>query len=377
MQIPVADVPVEARRIAAQHLESLRGTEIMNGMEDAHLSGKVVPIHRPDIKEVAYYEFTVVGGDPGRARLILTRGFEALGSAAAKKTLRAADKEAKGEAGAQAPGARVIGFIVVSNGRHDFPVAHWSLDRLPPSRRALLKPGCDCGPEAAEGGEPKRVYKLDALTYVAEGAGGTLLGQTGQLPPLVRGLPHSLSKSAGNIASARAEPVRPSATDEDASGAAHQVEESKDERPEMKFEDEGGWKALKDQYADAFGPFLDMLQARAARSWEIEDLIRKFGEGIFAGTTHRAALLGEAALEVRGEGARLVEPRVEENPSGPPTLVLQARAAPVGKEMGFDVLLKYATGEKEVLRFFVVSRDVPSNSRAERTGGGCDCRGEG
>ena len=29
MLIPVKDVPLEVRRVAAQHLESLRGTELM------------------------------------------------------------------------------------------------------------------------------------------------------------------------------------------------------------------------------------------------------------------------------------------------------------------------------------------------------------
>lgn len=377
MQIPLSDVPIEARRIAAQHLESLRGTELIQGMDDARLGDQVVPIHRPDLKDVAYYEFSVVGGDPGRTRLVLTRGYEVLEAAAVKKAVLSADKETKAGSKEAGAAARVIGFIVVSNGRHDFPVAHWSMDRQPPSRQVLTKPGCDCDEEEATGGKPARLYKLDALSYAAEDSKGALVGQTGQLPPLVRGLPHSLARFAGNIASAEANPVRSAESDKDASDATHDVKTSKDDRPELKFEDEGGWKALKSRYADAFGPFLDHLKARAARLWEIEDLVEEFGEGIVTGTAHRVALLGEAAVEIRGDGARLVEPSIEENPAGPPSLVLRARPAAVKQESGFEVALRYRGGEKETLRFFVVSRDVPSNSRAARTGKGCNCEGEG
>lgn len=37
MRMSIKDVPLPVRRLAAQHLESLRGTELMNGMEDARL----------------------------------------------------------------------------------------------------------------------------------------------------------------------------------------------------------------------------------------------------------------------------------------------------------------------------------------------------
>jgi hypothetical protein len=33
----------------------------------------------------------------------------------------------------------------------------------------------------------------------------------------------------------------------------------------------------------------------------------------------------------------------------------------------FDVLIKYGNGESEKLRFFVVSRNVPSNIKAEQS----------
>jgi hypothetical protein len=47
-------------------------------------------------------------------------------------------------------------------------------------------------------------------------------------------------------------------------------------------------------------------------------------------------------------------------------LILRAADVTVDKEMDLDLLVKYANGESEKLHFFVVSRNVPSNTKAER-----------
>ena len=256
-----------------------------------------------------------------------------------------------------ASSAQPIGFIIASNGRHDFPIAHWSLNRLPPSLQVV---GDQREPRT---GEPKRLYRLDALSYVAEGENGEILGQSGQIPAPIRGLPHNLSRYAGQIASSIARVLRPERTDELAERAEHQVEHSKHKPPALTRGDEGGWEALKASYADSFGPLLDQLRNRAAKTWEIEDAIRKFGEGIITGTMHRAALLGEACVELVGDGSKYVRATVEEN--GPPALVLTAEAVSLPHEMDFDAIIAYQDGERERLPFFVVSRDVPSNIKAE------------
>lgn len=362
MRIPITDVPLQVRRVAAQHLESLRGTEMMTGAEDAHLETYAVPIYRPDIDGIAYYEFTVVGG--GQGRPLLTRGYIPVSEAAPRKTRRKLSTEE--EATARSTGGRVIGFIVASNGRHDFPVAHWSLDRLPPSQQIATDPRTDCAPDEGRAAGAARLYRLDALAYAAENAGGELVGQSGQLPGLLSGLPHSLDRFAGQIEFASARPLSAGRDDSDAQHARHEVERSAHEPPALKRSDEGGWKAFKERYADAFGPFLDHLRSRAARTWELDDLIRKSGEGILAGTSHRVALLGEAAVELEGEGARYVVPTIDENPSGPPSLVLHVRPVSLQQEVDLDVVVRYRSGEHERLRFFVVSTDVPSNVRAEQ-----------
>lgn len=364
MRIPLKEVPIEVRRLAAQHLESLRGTELMNDA-DARLATYAIPIYRPDIKEVAYYEFTVIGNGAtnGGLKLIQTRGFTStLDLNPRSKSVKVAKKDLSAQESTVEP---AIGFIIASNGRHDFPVSHWSLDRLPPSQQVTMD--LRGGSDAKQDSKAARLYKLDTLAYVAENEKGELVGQSGQLPGLLSGLPHALDQYAGQIASSSARPLRAERDDSKADSAGHEVERSKDEPPNLKMSEEGGWTAFKEGYTNAFGPLLDHLRKRAARTWDIEDLIRKFGEGIIAGTALRVALLAEATVELTGEGAKYVEPTVEENAAGPTCLVLRARDVTLQQEADLDLIIRYGNGEAEKLRFFVVSRDVPSNVKAEQS----------
>lgn len=216
MRMSMKGVPLPVQRLAAQHLEWLRGTEPMNGMEDARLADTAVPIHRPDIDGVAYSGFAAMGG----------RG------------------------AGTAPSARR-------------------------ARRA------------------------------AEDANGRLVGQLGQIPALIVGQPHRLACYDSAIAGAIAMPFGEQRTDEGAGTVRHEVKTSGPDAPQLATAEPDGWADLKKRCANAFGPMLDHLRGRAARVWEIEEAVARFGEGILAGTTHRVALLDEAGLEITGDGARM------------------------------------------------------------------------
>lgn len=365
MRMSMKDVPLPVRRLAAQHLESLRGTELMNGMEDARLADTVVPIHRPDIDGVAYFEFAVMSGRGGTALRLATRGLA-----------KGADCGCGGKDTPAGPGtgAAARGFIIVTNGRHDLPIPHWSLDQAPPSVAVMQRQEGICPKEDETGAEPAQFYRLDALAYAAEDANGRLVGQLGQIPSLIVGLPHRLERYAGAISSAIALPFGEQRTDEGAENARHEVKTSGPDAPQLTTAEPDGWADFKTRYADAFGPMLDHLRDRAARVWEIEEAVARFGEGILAGTTHRVALLDEAKLEIMGEGARHVRASVEETPGGAPVLVLTASPLSLPHELDLQVAASYADGTKEMLRFFVVSRDVPSNTKADRSRDGLiDC----
>lgn len=359
MPVPLTEVPIAVRRLAANHLASIRGTELMAGRDDARLGPEVVPIYRPDMEDVAYYEFPIVVARVSAARILSTTGYS-MGDATAKKAQRKTP-----EAEERVPPGRTVGFIVVTNGKHDFPISHWSLQDAPPSTQVLEDPSEDCEPRKPVEGTPARIYRLDALSYVAEDANGEIIGTTGQMPGLITGLPHDLKRFIGAISSAITQSFRDVKDDSSAEGARHEADYRGPSAPEIKQSDDVTWQEYKAGYADAFGPLLDRLRGDAAESWEVEALIEEFGEGILTGTTHRIDLLDHARIELSGEGRSYVKPSIEDDAGAPLTLALRVPPASLEKELDLNVRLEYRTGERERLKFFIVSPDVPSNTRAD------------
>lgn len=364
MSIELAKVPAPIRRKAAQHLESIRGTPMAPNATNARLADEVWPIYRPDLEEVAYYEFSVeLGSGPSRL-LTSAAGLSAL-LATERKTASArakrADVSIKDRGGSSRSSDR--GFIVVSAGPHDFPIPHWSLDRPPVSAQLQAT--------SEKGGEIERIYRLDALAYVAEAKDGTLVGRVGQLPGLVAGLPHDLARYGVGVSTLEATPTREGKTDDGADGPEHQVKRSEDRIPDLKPLEVDDWGSFRERYADAFGPFLDDLRRQAAHAWEVEALIEEFGEGIRDGETQRVALLDrEAVVELSGDGAQHVAARLDED-SGSPALVLAlAEGAKITGELDLFVDIRYPDGMDERLRFFLVSSKSPSNHRTTSTEGG-------
>jgi hypothetical protein len=259
MRIPKAKVPLHARRKAAQHLESLRGTPMGEGLDQAKLADEVTPMYRADVDGVAYYEFLLDRKDAQQRR----------------------------------------GFVVISAGPHDFPHAHWSLDRAPISDELAAA-------AKTHGKAVARIYKADVLGYVAESDDGEETARSGELP-----VPAVVAQGAeAQIVTAIAEP---STTAPDARGgnqSKHTLKKSSDKKALQIRRDIPSWGALKKEYAKAFAVPLGHLKNRASKAWEIEELIDKFGEGIFVGKPLRVALLeADAKYDVTGAGATAVELR--------------------------------------------------------------------
>jgi hypothetical protein len=320
MRIPASQVPPAVRRRAAQHLESVRETEIGVKARRARLTDDVGTILRPDLPDIAYYEFEVALGNPASA------------------------------------GAPSSGFIVVSAGAHDHPVNHWSFDTEPVSRR-LDAVAQKSGKKVA------RLYKLDALSYVAEDESGQLDGQIGRLPMRVDGLPADLEQARGRITSTVAAPDSKLADDSDAQDVKHIVTRSGAKPPRIQYRSVK-WPELRNSYAAILRPFLDDLERRAAEAWAIDDLVTKVGEGIMTGRPHRVALLEpQAEAVLAGEAADVVQLKRIEKPGVPPVLELSATTTPFDREANLDLTISYASGMTERLSFFLVAPDTKSNRR--------------
>lgn len=313
MRVSLEQVPMEARRRAARHLEGIRSSVSRRGNR-ARLGETACPVHRPDIRGVAFWEFEVEGLETAK-----------------RDTERRNDR----------------GFIVISTGRHDVPVAHWSLELEPPSRTL----------EERAGDRIARVVRPDVLAYVAEGRSGGYLSHIGQMPLRPIGLPRNPPKDP-ILSSLESASIEPSELD-------RQVGEQKPSRkgaraPRPKLVEWDSWKQLKKSYVSAYRPFLQSLASQAEGDWEVEDLVAKFGEGIHEGETLIVPLLSTGKASLSGEGAEVVELQVL---GQRPAVELKAGPSEVLAERPFELNLAYDNGETETLPYFVVPRDTPSEQR--------------
>jgi len=339
VKIPLGEVPGDIHRKAAQLLENVRGTEMAPGSERARLSGEVTAIMRPDIDGVAYYEFEVdLGKRAGRriATSNLDRGKNPL---------------------AKMPATR--GFIIAAAGRHDFPIPHWSLDRQPPSRQLAMT-------AEASGAKVERIFKLDALSYIGEDKAGEMAAQSGQMPMPIVGLPDDVAKVRGKISSTISRPDNPGEDDAKATESKHGIQRRGSKVSKVELREVKSWQDLKKAYTDSFKPLLADLAYQARSAWEIDDLVREFGEGIYTGQTMRVALLErEAAAEVSGEGAHLVEVRLVEGDNAAPSIEIAVADKALDQEVSFELHIVYGSGMREDLRFFAVTPTTRTNSKAD------------
>lgn len=363
MAIDQSKVPTAIRRRAAQHLESIRGTPMAPGADGASLGSDVWPIYRPDLDEVAYYEFSVDLGGRGRRLATSAAGLSEL--MASREPSRTRSRRASNAAViGRLDMTRDRGFIIVSAAAHDFPVPHWSLDRSPVSAQLAA---------AAEGGGAAidRITKVDSLSYVGESKDGSLVARVGQLPALLEGLPHDLARIDAGNGTLTAQPTTEIRSDDKADGVEHEEKREAEKPPELKPLEVDDWGVFRERFADAFGPYLDDLRRQAAGAWRIEALIDEFGEGIHVGTTHRVALLEpEAVVELGGEGASLVKAYIDETTGSAALVIDVPEGTDIAQETDIDVTVSYRDGANERLRFFLVSARTPSNRRTASNEGG-------
>lgn len=336
MQIDMEEVPIGIRRRVAQLLENTRKSGMDPTGGRASLSGEVTAFYRPDLDGIAYYEFAVDLGRGGDGVVAVSGRGEKLG----RMRLPAR-----------------TGFIIAAAGEHDHPIAHWSLDREPPSRQLAETAG-------EKGAKIARIFKLDALAYAGESPDGELAAQTGQLPLPIEGLPDNPDKARGRITSVMARPAQASKNDDEVGDGRHELVRRGARPAKVKFAEVRNWKELRTAYAGSFAPLLRNLADSAARGWRIERLVEKFGEGVMAGSSRRVALLeGDAMVEVSGPGAKFVKAEPLEPVGKGGAVALHVEAADLPQEIPFELNIAYGSGGQETLRFFAVSPKTPSERR--------------
>lgn len=324
MRVKIDEVPLAVRRRAARYLEAVRGTEMARGADGAVLGDEVCPVYRPDVKDVAYWEFEIVG-------------------------VKAKTRTAVNGNGNRKPRASDRGFLLVSTGAHDVPIPHWSVELEPPSRSLEAQ---------AKDGVPARVVKLDSLAYACEDAKGKYLAHVGQFPPMPTALPRTLPKER-TISSLESHPATASRNDKRV--GKQQVKQTGVKAARPKVAPWPTWAQAKKQYASAYRLHLAALRARAEQVWQVEALVDKLGEGIHEGERLVVPLLRPGKAEISGDGAGSVKMRMLDR--RPPAVELLAGGAAEQKEQEFQLRLSYDDGTSESLPFFVVPKGTPSNRR--------------
>jgi len=327
--------------------------------DDLYLGDLVTPIYRPDVKGVAYYEFQVLKGTRRQfSRTDLVENVAKVNAVAAggyaKLYITPSLDRAKLEDGLRVlADSRVQGFIAVSTGPHDFPIPHWSLDHAPVSV-AL---------EARAKRKIKKVYKLDALAYVAEDMKGLEVSSVGQRPFAVNGLPDNPSKHAGKISSVEPVDFGRDAGPDEAKMHGSKMRKSGPRAPSLELKGFRSWASLKRGYKKTLGPLLEQLRARASESWAVELAVREFGEAIRGGQRRTFALLEpDAAVKVGGDGAKHVRVRIVRRPGDSAALELSCADRKFDREVQVEVEVRYGSGHKEELRFFLYSPDTPTRN---------------
>lgn len=330
--IPIQEIPIELHRRAANLIEAVGGTEIAPEWGAARLADTVYPFHRPDLQEVAYYEFVV---EPS-------------------------------------------GFIILSTGEHDFPVAHWN-SVGPPVSGVLERRAEEADAESA------RFYKLDTLTYAAENEEGEQVATIG--PRLIRiiGLNERWFTTEPGINRTLAVPSDATPTDDEVTAdTEYTVERSGPEPLPVELEPWPSWQRLKAGYAVTYDVLLESLRQQAEEDWAVYRSLQEFGRGIAAPYTLRL-LYPDAQFEVIGEGRDLVrvermaseerrrsprEPTDPLRPTGPrvtiPRItpeqgVLVLEITPerdVETKVPFAIQIFYPNGQREEVKFFLQPTDT-------------------
>lgn len=341
LRMSISEVPKDVWRTAAEHLEAVRDEVSETGANRAYLGDEVCPIYRPDMTDVAYYEFEVLG--TGRPRRVITTTDDMRLPDASVGTSRAGLQRA----------AR--GFIIASAGKHDFPIAHFSLEHPPISVQLEAD---------AERSNKKiaKIFKLDALSYVAEDSRGNLVSQIGNLPIIPKSLPDNIDRYRDRIS--RTVVSAGAVSDEGVPRRRRALKRTGPRRRHFELIRDVTWRSLKQEYKRRFEVQLADLAQNAKNAWGIQSLVEKHGEGVSAGEPHRIALLRRAAsAEIVGDGADIVKMRLIDRGDGPPSLELRIDDFPFDRETDFKIHIRYEDGTKEELDFFAVSPSIPSRVR--------------
>lgn len=313
------DVPLTARRKAAQLIEDVRYSDMASGWEKAQLGALARAVYRLDFEGVAYYEFPVVVGE--------------------------------------AP----AGYITVSTGDHDFPIAEWNYSGESPTQELER--------QAAEKGEfDLTFYKLDAVAYAAENSKGELVASSGMNQPKVTGMDYAALDRPAELTESVWTPDSSVSDSSITAQSSGKLVTTGPTSSTIQFSAWESWGQLKEGYRESYGVLAESLRREASADWNVDRLAEEYGEGLTVGTTYPLALLSADVLDVStgGEGADYVSTEIVKREALPPILNILVNRSDPEATLSFDVKIAYADGQTELVKFFILP-GTPSTSAATKS----------
>jgi hypothetical protein len=324
---PIRAVPLDFQRRAAQFIEDVRGSNLAPGWETARLGTRARPLYRPDLSGAAYYEFSVVALDP--------------------KTGLTVD----------------AGYLILAAGGHDFPIAHWNYQGQSPTQRLEQR-------AAASGASGElKFYKLDSLAYAAEDSRGQMVATSTTKLTKVLGMTSSMLEQQDANAESIWTPNKQTASDDEIAGnttAGGQLTTSGPTGSPLDLDTWGSWAELKSGYQASYGVLAEALRREASTDWQVEQMVAESGESLRKGTTRPLPLLAEQAqFQVSGSGAPYIQAKLVARTGLPSLYQITARTSAPDETLPFEVSIRYADGQAELLKFVI----VPANTTQFSTPG--------
>ncbi len=308
------DVPQSIYRRAAQHLEDMRGSPLAPGWEQAQL-GQVHQLFRPDVSGPAYYEFLV---------------------------------QAPASPGIQSTSAMTnAGFIILSAGEHDFPIAHWNFTGESPTQELERL-------AQASGKRAFKFFKLDALGYAAEDVLGNLVATSGTPLLKVTGMETSWLTQPVTLTTSAWTPQQPAAEDGSGEQITGSLSTSGPFSSSLQLSAWESWGALKQGYAGSYGVLAESLRRQASEDWRTESLVYTYGVVLRKGEVYAMPLLEAGAkLSMVGEGLSHAMAETVTRTGLLPLFRVTALDSTPGVGYPFTVTIGYSSMPTETIRFLI------------------------
>jgi len=319
--VRLLDIPPEIHRRAARHLEEVRGSGAAPEWSLAQLDSAARPMYRPDVEGVAYFEFPVV--IPATEALAQTEDSSAVEQPA--------------------------GYIVVSTGEHDYPIAHWASAGRPLTWE-LEKQAGDDGKSAA------KFYKLDTLAYAAEDESGARVATIGTQPLRITGMDPTWLDDPPGVTESEWTPALAMNDDEGADEiTGTYVITGPAPPPSLQVSGWDSWDAMKAGYVDSYGILAEVLRRNASEAWTAESAIAQYGQPLFKAETFALPLLWDTTdLTVSGPGIGYVQGRIVPRSGLPPAFEVSVLTSTVGQAIPLTVTIDYQNGVTETVPFVIV-----------------------